>query len=125
MFSCEENCCEEERMNEARLFLKRKKDTKKAVLTKAGTRSLRLFISVSWCHNSIFGNENPNGCRVVFKRRHLCAIKRRQRSEDRSVEQHDGFGFGIGGVAEVVDVAVGTEATDDGGAGRRVNGLAK
>ena len=45
--------------------------------------------------------------------------------EDWAMQQHDGFGFGIGGVAEVVDVAVGTEATDDGGAGRRVNGLAE
>ena len=44
--------------------------------------------------------------------------------EDRAMEQDDGFGFGIGGMAEVVDVAVGAQAADDAGAWRGVNGLA-
>ncbi len=33
--------------------------------------------------------------------------------EDGAMEEDDGFGVWIGGVAEVIDVAVGTEALDD------------
>ncbi len=40
------------------------------------------------------------------------------------MEQDDGFGRRGGGVAEVVDVAVGAQAADDGGAGRGVHRLA-
>ena len=40
------------------------------------------------------------------------------------MEQDDGFGFGIGLMAEVVDVAVGPQATDDLAAGCGVEGLA-
>ena len=40
------------------------------------------------------------------------------------MEQDDGFGFGIGSMAEVVNVTVGAQAADDGGAGWGVNGLA-
>jgi hypothetical protein len=40
------------------------------------------------------------------------------------MEQDDGFGFGIGSMAEVVNVSIWAEAADDGGAGRGVNGLA-
>ena len=45
-------------------------------------------------------------------------------SEDRAVEQNQGFGLGVWGVVEVVDVAVGAQAAEDGGAGRGGNGLA-
>ena len=40
------------------------------------------------------------------------------------MEEHDGFGFWIGGVAEVIDVAVRAQAADDGGAWRSLQGLA-
>ena len=44
--------------------------------------------------------------------------------EDGTMEQDEGFGFEIGGVAEVVDVAIGTQAAADGGTGWGVNGVA-
>jgi hypothetical protein len=40
------------------------------------------------------------------------------------MEQDDGFGVLIGGVAEIINVTVWTETTDDGGAWRCLNGLA-
>ena len=40
------------------------------------------------------------------------------------MEQDDGFGLWVWGVAEVEDVAVGTEAADDGGARSGINGVA-
>ena len=40
------------------------------------------------------------------------------------MEQDDGFGVGVWGMAEVVDVAIGAEAADDVGAGWGVNGVA-
>ena len=40
------------------------------------------------------------------------------------MEEDDGFGFWIGGVAEVIDVAIRAQAADDGGAWRCLNGLA-
>ena len=40
------------------------------------------------------------------------------------MEQDDGFGFWIGGVAEVKDVAIRAQAADAGGAWRSINGLA-
>ena len=54
-----------------------------------------------------------------------CANKTGMGLEDWTMKQNDGFGFGIWGVAEVVDVAVWPEATDDGGTGRSVNALAE
>ena len=45
--------------------------------------------------------------------------------EDWAMKQDKGFGFGVGGVPEVKDVAVGPEAADDGGTGWSVNGLAE
>ena len=42
--------------------------------------------------------------------------------EDGAMEEEDGFGFGIGGVAKVVDVAIGPQAAEDGGTGWSVNG---
>ena len=45
----------------------------------------------------------------------------RKGSEDRAVEQNDGFGAGVWGMAEVVDVAVRTQATKDRGTGWRIN----
>jgi hypothetical protein len=44
--------------------------------------------------------------------------------KDRTKEQNDGFGFGIGGIAEGIDVAIGAQAADDRGAGWSLNGLA-
>jgi len=40
------------------------------------------------------------------------------------MEQDDGFGCGIGSMAEVVNVSIWAEAADDGGAGWSVDGLA-
>ena len=45
-------------------------------------------------------------------------------SEDGAVQQDDGFGFWIWGVSEVVNVTIGTQAADDGGTRRGVNGVA-
>ena len=44
-------------------------------------------------------------------------------SEDWAMEENDGFGLRGGSVAEVVDVAVGTQAADDRGTGWSVDGL--
>ena len=44
--------------------------------------------------------------------------------EDRAMEEEDGFGFWIGGMAEVEDVAIGAQAADDGGTRWSINGLA-
>ena len=54
----------------------------------------------------------------------MCEQKERGFSKDRAVEQDDGFGFLIGGVAEIEDVTVGSEATDDFGTWRGVHGQA-
>jgi len=40
------------------------------------------------------------------------------------MEQNDGFGLWIGGVAEKEDVSIGPQATDDFGTRRAVNGQA-
>jgi hypothetical protein len=45
-------------------------------------------------------------------------------SEHRAMEQDAGFGFGLGSMAEVVNVSIWAEAADAGGAGWGVNGLA-
>ena len=44
-------------------------------------------------------------------------------SKDRNMEEDDGFGFWIGGVTEVIDVAIRAQAADDGGARWSINGL--
>ena len=62
-------------------------------------------------------------CRVVFKSRILCANKSRQ-LKDWVMEEDDGFGFWIWGMAEVVNIAIGTEAADDLGTRRGINGMA-
>ena len=45
-------------------------------------------------------------------------------SKDLNMEEDEGFGFWIGGMAEVIDVAVRSHAADDGGARWSLNGLA-
>lgn len=45
-------------------------------------------------------------------------------SEDRAVEEDDGLGVWVRGAAEVEDVAVGTQAADDGGPGWSLHRLA-
>ena len=50
----------------------------------------------------------------------MCDQKRKQ-SEDGAMEQNDGFGLGIWGMAEVIDVAVRTQARNDPDTGWRVN----
>jgi len=59
-------------------------------------------------------NKTVFSCRVVFKRRLLCAGKRRQGLEDRTMQQDDGFGFWIWGLTEVIDVTVWSQTSDDG-----------
>ena len=43
--------------------------------------------------------------------------------KDRTMEQDNGFGLGIGSLAEVIDVTIGSQATDNGGTGWCLNGL--
>lgn len=50
----------------------------------------------------------------------MCAIKRRLGLKDRDVEQDGRFGGWIGSAAEVIDVAVGSQAADDQRAGRSI-----
>ena len=45
-------------------------------------------------------------------------------SEDRAMEQNQRFCLGVWGAAEVEEVAVGSQAADDGGAGWGGNGMA-
>ena len=45
-------------------------------------------------------------------------------SEDRNMEQDDGFGLRVWGLTEVEGVAIWAETTDDGGARRSVDGMA-
>ena len=40
------------------------------------------------------------------------------------MEQDDGFGLGIGGMAEVIDIAIGAQAAEDGGAGWSIDHVA-
>ena len=53
-----------------------------------------------------------------------CSFQKRTDSEHRTMEQDDGFGLGIGGVAEVEDIAVGPQAADDRAARGRLDALA-
>ena len=45
-------------------------------------------------------------------------------SKDWTMEENDRFGLWIWGVAQIIDVAIGAQATDDGGAGWSIQGLA-
>ena len=63
-------------------------------------------------------------CRVAIKAGKSCANKTGMGLEDWAMEEDEGFGIEIGCVAEVVDVAIGTQAADDGEAGWSVNGVA-
>ena len=54
----------------------------------------------------------------------MCDQKETRILEDWAVQEHDGFGFGIGCLAEIIDVSVGAQAADDTGPGRRVHGVA-
>ena len=54
----------------------------------------------------------------------MCDQKETEILEDRAVQEHDGFGVGIGRLAEVVDVSVWAQAADHGGPGRGVQGVA-
>jgi hypothetical protein len=58
-----------------------------------------------------------------FQKKTLCANKKRLRSEHGAMEQHDGFGVGVGSVAKVVDASVRLEATDDGKTSRGAYGI--
>jgi len=69
-------------------------------------------------------NKNFLQCRVANKVGKACANKTGMVLEHWAMEQGDGFGFGIGRLAEVVNVSIWAEAADDGGAGWGVNGLA-
>jgi hypothetical protein len=59
-----------------------------------------------------------------FQNRNFVCEQNRTGSEDGDMEQDEGFGFLVWGMAEVKDVAIGAEAADDMGAWRRVDGLA-
>ena len=50
----------------------------------------------------------------------MCDQKRKG-SKDRAMEQNEGFGLGVWGMSEVIDVAVRTPATKDGSTGWRIN----
>ena len=63
-------------------------------------------------------------CRVAIKVGKAGANKTGMGLEDGTMEQDEGFGFEIGGVAEVVEVAIGTSAAEDGGTGWGVHGVA-
>ena len=56
----------------------------------------------------------------IQKGKRVCDQKRKG-SKDGAMEQNDGFGLGVWGMAEVVDVAVRTQATKDRGTGWRIN----
>ena len=53
----------------------------------------------------------------IQNRNSVCE-QNRTGSEDWDMDQDDGFGFGIGSLTEVIDVPIGAEAADDGGASR-------
>ena len=63
-------------------------------------------------------------CRVVFKTGKECAIKTGMGSEGWDMEQDEGFGFCVWGVAQVEGAAIGMEAADDMGTGWSVHGVA-
>jgi hypothetical protein len=60
-------------------------------------------------------NNNSEACRV--------SNKVGMGSEDGAMEQDDGFGVLVRSLAEVVNVPIGAEAADDGGAGWSVKGM--
>jgi len=59
-----------------------------------------------------------------FQKRNFVSEQKRKGSEDRVMEQDDGSGFRIGGIAEEEDVSVWTQAADNGGADGRIDGEA-
>jgi hypothetical protein len=63
-------------------------------------------------------------CRVAVKTGKRCAIKTGMGLEDGNMQQDEGFGIFVWGMAEVVGVAIGLSAADDFGAGWGVNGMA-
>jgi hypothetical protein len=74
-----------------------------------------------------FARSKPRAknCRVAIKVGNGCANKVGTGFlEDWAMEQDNGFGSLVWSVAEVVDVSIGAEAADDGGAGWSVNGMA-
>ena len=81
-------------------------------------------------HNIYFATRKPRSvktlfftCRVAIKAEKSCANKTRMGLEDWAMEEDEGFGIEIGCVAEVVDVAIRTQAADEGGTGWGVNGV--
>ena len=62
-------------------------------------------------------------CRVAIKAGKSCANKTGMGLEDWAMEEDEGFGIEIGCMAEVVEVAIGTQAADDDGPGWGVNGV--
>src|ERR1017187_3499048 len=56
----------------------------------------------------------------IQKGKRVCDQKRKG-SEDGAMEQNDGFGAGVWGMAEVIDVAVRTQATKDPGTGWHIH----
>ena len=63
-------------------------------------------------------------CRVAVKAGKVSANKSGMGLKDWNMKQEDGFGVFVRGVTEVVDVAIGSQAADDFGAGWGVNGMA-
>jgi hypothetical protein len=61
--------------------------------------------------------QKARSCRVTIKVGKECANKVGMGSEDWAMEEDDGFGVLVWGVSEVVNVSIGSEAADDGGAG--------
>jgi hypothetical protein len=59
-----------------------------------------------------------------FQKRKRVCDQNRKSLKDWTMEQNDGFGLWIGGVAEKEDVSIGPQATDDFGTRRAVNGQA-
>ena len=59
-----------------------------------------------------------------FQNRNFVCDQNRTGLEDRGMEQNDRFSLRVWGVTEVEGIAVWPEATDDDGAGRRVDGMA-
>ena len=56
----------------------------------------------------------------IQKRKRVCDQKRKG-SEDGAMEQNDGFGLGVWGVAEVIDVAVRAQTTNHRGTRWRIH----
>ena len=66
-----------------------------------------------------FRNGSGVSCNIQ-KGKRVCDQERKE-SEAGAMEQNDGFGLGIWGMAEVIDVAVWAEATNEPDTGWRIN----